>query len=405
MEECNMDKHREFCNCTYEPCSRKLKCCECLHYHRRNGERDPLMVTLPGPDYISDNARTQGERKQFLEDLLAFLTERFGRDSGILARSKNALINGNFDLWQRGTTITTSSGGAYVADRWRHELFGAGGSLTVSRQDFTLGQADVPGEPRHYYRANQTAAPATGSRPIEQRIEGVRSFAGQKITASFYAKADAAQQFEIEAAQNFGSGGLASAEVALAQNLSLTTSWQPYVATFDLALIAGKTIAWYDDYLGIRLNATVGTNATYTLDIARFQVEPGEGATPFDQRQPGEEYTLAARYYAKSYRLEVPPGTIPDLNGVAQYVVQNAGINWNAVSIFLPVKMRVIPTLVYYNPHAANANWRNVNKTADSGAGINFGSGEDRFGISNPQVAGDAIGDTMGIHWTADAEL
>ncbi|HDQ26608.1 MAG TPA: hypothetical protein ENN43_07705 [bacterium] len=30
----NMQK----CNCTYEPCSRKGKCCECLHYHRRAGE-------------------------------------------------------------------------------------------------------------------------------------------------------------------------------------------------------------------------------------------------------------------------------------------------------------------------------------------------------------------------------
>lgn len=26
------------CNCTYDPCSRKGVCCECLHYHRRNGE-------------------------------------------------------------------------------------------------------------------------------------------------------------------------------------------------------------------------------------------------------------------------------------------------------------------------------------------------------------------------------
>ena len=26
------------CNCSYEPCSRKGMCCECLHYHRRMGE-------------------------------------------------------------------------------------------------------------------------------------------------------------------------------------------------------------------------------------------------------------------------------------------------------------------------------------------------------------------------------
>ncbi|MEW5817575.1 MAG: DUF6485 family protein [Spirochaetota bacterium] len=26
------------CNCTYEPCSRKGTCCECISYHRSMGE-------------------------------------------------------------------------------------------------------------------------------------------------------------------------------------------------------------------------------------------------------------------------------------------------------------------------------------------------------------------------------
>jgi hypothetical protein len=26
------------CNCSYEPCSRKGVCCECIAYHRRSGE-------------------------------------------------------------------------------------------------------------------------------------------------------------------------------------------------------------------------------------------------------------------------------------------------------------------------------------------------------------------------------
>jgi hypothetical protein len=38
MEECIMETNKKHCNCTYEPCPRKLKCCECLHYHRKNGE-------------------------------------------------------------------------------------------------------------------------------------------------------------------------------------------------------------------------------------------------------------------------------------------------------------------------------------------------------------------------------
>ena len=31
--DCIKDKNRQRCNCTYEPCSRKGNCCECLRYH------------------------------------------------------------------------------------------------------------------------------------------------------------------------------------------------------------------------------------------------------------------------------------------------------------------------------------------------------------------------------------
>ena len=32
------DKNMKHCNCSYEPCSRKGKCCECITYHRSMGE-------------------------------------------------------------------------------------------------------------------------------------------------------------------------------------------------------------------------------------------------------------------------------------------------------------------------------------------------------------------------------
>ncbi len=31
--DCNLKANRLKCNCTYEPCPRKGKCCECLAYH------------------------------------------------------------------------------------------------------------------------------------------------------------------------------------------------------------------------------------------------------------------------------------------------------------------------------------------------------------------------------------
>lgn len=36
--ECNIKANLEKCPCTYEPCSRKGKCCECIMYHKRLGE-------------------------------------------------------------------------------------------------------------------------------------------------------------------------------------------------------------------------------------------------------------------------------------------------------------------------------------------------------------------------------
>jgi hypothetical protein len=47
----NLEKNLANCNCTYEPCSKKGKCCECIVYHRRSGE-------LPACFFSDDVERT-----------------------------------------------------------------------------------------------------------------------------------------------------------------------------------------------------------------------------------------------------------------------------------------------------------------------------------------------------------
>ncbi len=36
--ECNVKAIRQRCTCTYEPCGRKGKCCECVAYHMTSDE-------------------------------------------------------------------------------------------------------------------------------------------------------------------------------------------------------------------------------------------------------------------------------------------------------------------------------------------------------------------------------
>ncbi len=49
--ECQIEVNKSRCPCTYEPCSRKGKCCECIRYHWEHGE-------LPGCLFPPEVERT-----------------------------------------------------------------------------------------------------------------------------------------------------------------------------------------------------------------------------------------------------------------------------------------------------------------------------------------------------------
>ena len=49
--ECKQANNRTHCNCSYEPCSRKGICCECISFHLR-------MRELPACCFPSDAERT-----------------------------------------------------------------------------------------------------------------------------------------------------------------------------------------------------------------------------------------------------------------------------------------------------------------------------------------------------------
>jgi hypothetical protein len=43
--ECNIKANKTKCNCTYEPCSRKGRCCECISYHLKMDELPACAFT------------------------------------------------------------------------------------------------------------------------------------------------------------------------------------------------------------------------------------------------------------------------------------------------------------------------------------------------------------------------
>jgi len=213
---------------------------------------------------------------------------------------KNKIINGDFGVWQRGTSF---SAGGYSSDRWTYD---SDATVTVSRQTFAPGTAPVAGyEGQFFYRIAKSAGGSYIS--SRQRIEDVRTFAGQTVTVSYWAKADAAVTIAPYYIQNFGSGGSADVGAAIASQ-AITTSWVRYTHTLAIPSIAGKTIGT-SSYLEIYVGRYVGAAAT-TIDIWGVQVEAGSVATPFTTASGsiGGELALCQRYYAV-YRTYVLPGS------------------------------------------------------------------------------------------------
>jgi len=226
---------------------------------------------------------------------------------------RNKIINGNFDIWQRGTSQTSTTYGS--ADRWA--LDHATSSKTGSQQAFALAQTDVPGNPKYYLRHVITSS-SGGYVYLQQGIEDVRTLSGKTATLSFWAKADSNKNIATEFFQYFGSGGSPSSQVDTVgvTTHSLTTSWQKFTSTVaiphltDTGLAGGtpKTIGtsgtdhlgvvfWFD--AGSSFNARTNSlgNQSGTFDIAQVQLEEGPVATPFEQRPIGMELSLCQRYY------------------------------------------------------------------------------------------------------------
>lgn len=55
-----------------------------------------------------------------------------GFPSGSSSLFQQAIINGNFDVWQRGTSLTNPASGAFLADRWAYVVSADSGTLVIS---------------------------------------------------------------------------------------------------------------------------------------------------------------------------------------------------------------------------------------------------------------------------------
>jgi hypothetical protein len=263
------------------------------------------------------------------------LTNRVATIESSRPLSQNFLINGAFDFWQRGTSFAAAG---YTADRWA-VVVASGQTVAVSQQAFTPGTAPVAGYESTYFSRILWSGTPSGTYWYTQRVEDVRTLAGQTVTLSFWAKATSATTALLPAIeQNFGSGG-SSVVTTNGTALSLTTSWQRFSQTFTVPSVAGKTIGT-SSYLDVRPFVGSTSVAGNSIDVWGVQLEAGSTATSFRRNAPSIQAELAAcqRYYTR-------------LSGSGNNTSYGYGMFSSPTTIFqatfnLPVTMRVVPTAV-----------------------------------------------------------
>ena len=318
----------------------------------------------------------------------------------------NPVINGGFDIWQRGTSgfVPGNNSTTFAADRWNIQR-GVTGS-TVSRQT-TSDTTNLPFIQYAMRVARDSGNTSTEAIRIGNSFESVTSipFAGKTVTLSFYARAGAnysATSSLLNAELRTGTGTdqntfstYTGSATPISSDVTLTTTWQRFSLTGTVASTATEmAIKFVFTPVG-----TAGANDWY--EITGVQIDVGSVALPF-RRAGGTiqgEIALAQRYYEKSYNLATAPGDATS-NGANSGTRASGG--WQTPIRFAVTK-RTTPTVTVYSTQTGTSGRiRNRDAGTDEVA-----SAADIGQTGLPYVSG--TGSTAGVlytwQWEASAEL
>lgn len=284
---------------------------------------------------------------------------------GIYAASRagfrNIIINGGFQVNQRVYVSTTATAdGVYMHDRWRS-------GSTDSSYTFSVAAPNSP----------QSVTIAAND-SIEQVIEGVSITTAGTHTISW-------------------TGTATCRAVVNTQTMSGNFAVSPITVTAVLDQVITMQFTGADAAGG-------ATEATDTGTLGKVQCELGSIATAFESRPIGVELVLCQRYYTKTFPQETTPAqNVGAFDGcIGDHASATAAFTLFGLWEF-PVVMRAEPTVVTYNPHAADANWRDAADSATKTVGTVQGNSDRRFTTSTSDTVIVSTG--YFIHATADAEL
>ena len=242
---------------------------------------------------------------------------------------KNYIINGGFDIWQRGTSfLNIPSGLLFCADRWFLTRDGTGATVNINRGGWIPGSVETGiGKTSGSILEFQQTVAGTGCNfnTINQRLENIQWSSQKTMTLSFNCSFDTSADTikKIIIRQNFGIGGSAYVDNVIATNVSVNAGWEFKSFTFTLPSISGKTIG---DKPFVEIIIGLPQNKVFNFRLNNVQLEEGSVATPFENRPYGLELSLCQRYYEAMLMTHAP--------------------NTAYTCAYFKVSKRIVPTLI-----------------------------------------------------------
>ena len=279
-------------------------------------------------------------------------------NTGPWAGFRNRIINGNFSIWQRGTSIPITTHLQRTADMWNIDWNGSSlGTLTASQLIYGPGSwFTAPTLPQTVVYLNRTSS-GTGNTFLDfsTQLESVNTYQGQTITISGWCVGDAGKTFLVKTEQFFGSGGSPSASAfTISSPITFNGNWQQFSFTTTLASTVGKTLGSSgNDTLNVILS--LPPNDAFVIYFANVQCELGSVATPFEYRPLTIEQQLCYRYYVGSVYVSI--GT----------VINNAT---SIQTLSWPSTMRTSPTVTSSSTYTVNVSSFAASVVTDKGGRV-----------------------------------
>ena len=235
----------------------------------------------------------------------SWITPSAGSSGSSNVAGKNGVLNSNFSVWQRGTSV--ASGNSYGADRWQQARQASVSGLTVSRQ----ATGDTTNLPFIQYCARvqrDSGNTSTNGVYFGQPFETLNSlqYAGKTVTMSFYARKGANYsptssnlnvflETGTGTDQNAIAGSYTGSAKPINQTITLTTTWQRFSYSATLGSTITEVMPWFE------MIPTGTAGAADYYEITGVQLEIASSASAYSPNAPTYQAELAAcyRYFQK----------------------------------------------------------------------------------------------------------